>query len=296
MTYFIDIRTDSEGRFTFHDPFFHALHGNLQSCAIQAGNLYMFVMHNPVRWLDPLGLFAWNEDDDHWFDIGREVRDAGGSFSRPGNTAWISVFGVDVSFRVGDDGVRVSAGGRMMVRADTFYSAIVNAATEIIFLGGHNAFDILPAYHLHVSMFVSRDSAFHANAYFTERWSGVWHATLSGTGVLGLSRNLYGIYAVSQVNSSDYFNRNNLRFINHLHTGVGMVEQLFNAHDHFTTYHSRRFGYGPAGVTINRVNSTSITIGLLNAVGLDHGLTPAQQRRAVGIQSTVPPIFWMQVK
>ena len=46
------------GRWTQPDPFFHALHGNLQSCIMQAGNLYMFVMHNPVMFVDPLGLYA----------------------------------------------------------------------------------------------------------------------------------------------------------------------------------------------------------------------------------------------
>jgi len=41
------------------DPHFHALHGNLQNCHLsvaQAGNLYMFVIHNPVRFIDPTGL------------------------------------------------------------------------------------------------------------------------------------------------------------------------------------------------------------------------------------------------
>jgi len=49
------------GRFTQPDPFFHSLHGNLQDCpwsVAQAGNLYMFVMHNPVMFIDPSGLFA----------------------------------------------------------------------------------------------------------------------------------------------------------------------------------------------------------------------------------------------
>ena len=40
------------------DPFFCALHGNLQSCVTQSGNLFMFVMHNPVYFIDPSGLSA----------------------------------------------------------------------------------------------------------------------------------------------------------------------------------------------------------------------------------------------
>jgi len=47
------------GRFTQPDPFWNI--GNMQgsSAAIaQSGNLFMFVMHNPIRWVDPTGLFA----------------------------------------------------------------------------------------------------------------------------------------------------------------------------------------------------------------------------------------------
>jgi len=46
------------GRWTQPDPFFHARHGNLQSCLFQSGNLFAFTMNNPVRWVDPTGLFA----------------------------------------------------------------------------------------------------------------------------------------------------------------------------------------------------------------------------------------------
>ena len=49
------------GRWTQPDPFFHALHGNMQSspaAIAQSANLFMFVMHNPVRFTDPTGLFA----------------------------------------------------------------------------------------------------------------------------------------------------------------------------------------------------------------------------------------------
>jgi len=49
------------GRFSSPDPFFHVLNGNINDSPLnilQAGNLYMFVMHNPVRWVDPSGLSA----------------------------------------------------------------------------------------------------------------------------------------------------------------------------------------------------------------------------------------------
>ena len=45
------------GRWTQPDPFW-GLH-NMQNCVwsiLQAGNLFMYALHNPVRWIDPLGL------------------------------------------------------------------------------------------------------------------------------------------------------------------------------------------------------------------------------------------------
>ena len=47
------------GRWTQPDPFWnrHNMMGSV-SARTQAGNLFMFVMHNPVRWVDPTGLFA----------------------------------------------------------------------------------------------------------------------------------------------------------------------------------------------------------------------------------------------
>ena len=48
------------GRFTQADPFFHAVNGNLKSCLLQSGNLFLFTMHNPIRWTDPTGL--WSKD------------------------------------------------------------------------------------------------------------------------------------------------------------------------------------------------------------------------------------------
>ena len=45
------------GRWTQPDPAFWGP-ANIFACHIQAGNLYLFVMHNPVMFTDPLGLFA----------------------------------------------------------------------------------------------------------------------------------------------------------------------------------------------------------------------------------------------
>ena len=56
------------GRFTQADPYFHVMHGNMQSSTLyilQSANLFLFTMHNPVRWQDPTGLFA---QDAHFMD------------------------------------------------------------------------------------------------------------------------------------------------------------------------------------------------------------------------------------
>ena len=67
---------------------------------MQAANLYMYVMHNPVMFIDPWGLFAWNERDDEWIRVTcRATRDAGGTFSRTENSVTISIWGVNVTFR-----------------------------------------------------------------------------------------------------------------------------------------------------------------------------------------------------
>jgi len=286
------------GRFTQPDPWW-GIH-NMQDCnlsILQSANLFVYVMSNPVNWRDPLGLFAWNEADDHWFALRYEVEKAGGSVWWVGeiNTAFASIFGVTVGFQQGTPGV-VNRNDRIHVRADVFYSSVVNAAREITFLGGHSAFNVFPAYHLHISMFVSPNSAFYNNPYFrmNNRWGNVRYAFLSGAGEFGYSLYHFGfIHAVSRVNSNHYLSRDGLRFINHLHTGTGVIRDLFAAHEHFAANYSRRFPWNPIPIPgIGGANSTSITIGLLNAVGLNHGLTSAHQRRAVGIGSTVHPRFF----
>ena len=72
--YYLKARSYSPrlGRFTSPDPFWNV--GNMQfgsnpvtrngrpmpgaHAIMQAGNLFMFTMHNPVRFIDPTGLFA----------------------------------------------------------------------------------------------------------------------------------------------------------------------------------------------------------------------------------------------
>jgi len=295
------------GRWLSPDPFFHVLNGNLQgdpNTITQAGNLYMYVMHNPVKWLDPTGLFAWNEANDHWFNIQSEVWGAGGSIDFHNGFINVSIFGVTVRFYSHQDGVQWgNYRSCVRVRADLFYRTIVNAATEMIFLGGHRAFDTFNAYHLHIAMFMSPDRFDYLSqngnpshlAYFGTKWGGVRFAFLSGAGTPGFSWSRgAGLFAESGVNLNNYFERSNLQFFNHIHTGTGKIERLFNAHTHFSTYYSRNFFWGAIPIPMDpwSANSTSVALGLLNAAGLDPGFTTEQQRRAIGRGSTIPSGFF----
>ena len=253
----------------------------------QASNLFAFVMNNPTRWLDPWGLFAWNEADDHWFALRHEVENAGGSVSWNARTytATASIFGVSVSFARGSDGVRIT-NNRMYVRADTFYSTVVNAAREMVFLGAHGGVARHnPVPHLHISMFISENSRYWSDSAFADntRWGNVRFATISG----GASRS---IHVISVINSMNYLDRAGLRFVNHLYTGTGMITQLFEAHNHFMDNHSRSFNYAllPAR-RAPAFNSTSMVISLLNAIELDHRMTNSQRRFAIGIGSEIHP-------
>jgi len=59
--YYLRARSYSprKGRFTSPDPFWNV--GNMQSsnaAILQSSNLFVYVMNNPLRWIDPLGLYA----------------------------------------------------------------------------------------------------------------------------------------------------------------------------------------------------------------------------------------------
>ena len=41
-------------------------------------NWYSYCYSNPIKYIDPWGLFGWNENDDHWFALRYETESAGG--------------------------------------------------------------------------------------------------------------------------------------------------------------------------------------------------------------------------
>jgi len=230
----------------------------------QASNLYAFVMNNPIRWLDPWGLFAWNEADSHWFALRHEVEMAGGSVSWNANTytATASIFGVNVDFTRGSDGVRIR-NNRMYVRADTFYSTVVGAAEEMLFLGGHGALfrRNTHAYHAMLVMFVSPNSSYHGTSIFryNVRWGNVHYATIGGYARnMGLGRLRGGINRPADIDL------NNKRLMHHIRSEVGILDMVFASYLHFVRYNNDRVPYAFLPSTLRyEFNSNSFVSGLL---------------------------------
>ena len=260
---------------------------------LQAANLYVFTMNNPIRWIDPSGLSARSAIDGLFSLTQNEIRALGGSFTmnRTGTAIWTITFGnttfrTDGNFQLGGGSIQCGS-----TRGGSFVTdTVMRGSSEMVTLGGHSAFGFMPAPHLHISMFItSRSSSWWDSEYFSGNsllGDTIRFATISGTGELGLTWRLGVGYLTSEVNRRRYFERDNLLFVNHLYSGSGMVQGLFEAHNHFSTYYNRRFGY-----TANR-NSTSVVVGLLNAVGLDHGFTEEQERRALGTNRAIRPRFF----
>jgi RHS repeat-associated protein len=259
-TYYMMFRSMNPrtGRFSQEDPIRDGL------------NWYIYSNNNPIFYSDPTGLFAWNERDDQWISVGRwNTERHGGTFSevwytRPGASfreATISIWGVEVTFRAGNEGVSTTWGWQ--VRADVFYQAIVGAAGgEMVFLSAHPAFGgHAPAGNVHTMTvmfaFESSDGYKNNQASFDQneaRWGGVRFATIGGTGS--------GIMLRGTDRSTTDQNLSTKVFMQHLHSGTGKVDELFTA---FNNYNRNKPNILYLGATSN---SNSYNRGLLQAVAL----------------------------
>ena len=158
----------------------------------------------------------------------------------------------------------------------------------MIFLGAHGGVVRRnPVPHLHISMFAAPGTDAYARFYGLNannvRWGNVRYGFISGSARGGRTGNRYAVSEINRLsNNRSYLERPGLQWINHLYTGIGMVSQLFAAHSHFDTNHGTSFRYFPIPLTRSQFNSTSITISLLDSVGLSHGMSPSQQRWARG--------------
>ena len=282
------------GRFTQPDPWW-GIH-NMQDCnlsILQSANLFVYVMSNPVNWRDPWGLFAWNEHNNHIFWLRYEVEKAGGSITSwcpVTYTAFVSIFGVNTSFRSGDPGIMIHPTGRMQVTAPAFYSAVVNAAGGYMtFLGGHPAGAGTPmalanSLHMYVKMFVAYGSSHWASRYFyndgnpNTRW-GLRYATLGGTTV-GMRLQIRG-------NMPNDLAWNNRTYWRHLDSSVGGINRMLSAHESQGRgwIYASPFVRGVRGVHV----SNNILSGLLHVAGIHPG--PLGQR-AIGWDQPTPRSFF----
>ena len=291
---------------------------------MQAGNLYVFVKNNPVMFIDPWGLAAgwagtWcsvqernvitatspggSQGPSIWASSGGS---SGGSSSTLGSHSihtvthpsglvttsfhcrvtgnWVGGFdssgwsatpsGVGSNIRTPISNL-IDFGARYVSGNGWTHPDLIHN-TEMIFLGGHGAFNgRFRAYHMHIAMFVSSGSSWWYHEAFvnnTTRW-GFRYAYISGT--------MGGFFRTEgAINAADYMGRANRQFWNHLYSGNGMVQQLFDGFHYFDDNHRRTFAYSGRWT-----NSTSFTIGLVNAVGLNHGLSSEQVARAWGINN-----------
>jgi len=273
------------GRWTQPDPWW-GIHNMQDSplAILQAANLYLYVMHNPVMWTDPTGLFAWNERDEQLILVNADTtRNAGGTLTfgtqNGVHYATLSIWGVEVTFRSDADGVnRPNWSSSFFIRADLFYSTIVGAAGgEMAFLGGHNAnIPGFSAYHMHIAIFAAYGTDVYSRLLEegpdSTRW-GLRYGFISGTAG-GFSRTRGG------VNLDTYMTRANRQFFNHIASGAGTGTDLLSGLDHFMGNHSNAFPWNGRWT-----NSTSFTIGLVNAMGHEHGLSSTQRANSWGINN-----------
>ena len=235
------------GRFSQEDPIRDGL------------NWYSYCNGNPIAYIDPWGLaFKWNEDDNHVFDLKFEVEDSGGTYTwnEKTKTATVSIYGVTMDFRFRSD-----ATGTIRVTATTFYSTVVNAAGEMLFLTGHKAFGGMAFGNLHMTlfMFVGESSAFWGHDDFKDnvKW-GIQFATVGGTQIEG-TKFLGG--QIDRVTDVDFSTK--VYPMQHLYSGKGMVEQVYTAMDYYATNSGTKHKYN-----VVMRNSSSYMRGLLTALDI----------------------------
>jgi len=243
-------------------------------------NWYVYCGNEPLMRVDPWGLKPmWNEPNDHWFALRDEIESVGGfvvNWDRNTATAQVAVYGKTVFFKAGTTGVKIESDSKMYVRADTFYSKVVTAATEMIFLGVHEVVIGIGTgnYHTSTIIFASKKSNYYDTEEFAKNgtlWGDVRYATIGAGPGTSASNKLQS--DVNREKDVELHTKVEMRW---LYSGTAYTQALFYAEAHYRTeYNNLNYDFLPNADKTSGYgkgyNSNSFTVGLLKAVGLNPG-------------------------
>ena len=252
------------GRWNRPDPFFHAMNGNLQSCVLQAGNLFAYTMNNPVMFVDPSGLSC-----EQWFNLRSDIIAAGGDVLWDIDTGYsVNLGGVIFSFQGGAEGTRsVVIGDRRIthVCASFFVDHFMPASAERVFLASYSvSIPFIDARHAGIVMMVDSRHDYWRNEWFTANVSLFGGGIRFAISAAGPGGNLHLRAELNRNEDVGFFRRYETCFsITHLTSASGSVSALMyrtqNFIDHFNA--GNRANY-------RLTNSNSFAHGLLMSASL----------------------------
>ena len=212
----------------------------------------MFVMHNPVRWVDPTGLFA---------QLPQRFLPGGGLC--PNGQRMMA------AMRAGASSTTSPPSFGSSTTITDVQNAMEAGADLLVFVGGMTAFGSstrLPQ-HASVQIFIAPGHALWDTGHFRSIWGGIGHATIGG---FTANRDFSGIRgAVGEIGEpmvgliNDGFDRrlSALNSLTHLpRVTAAQVERMFSGAQTFTDRGA--IPYNPIG--IGGHNSNSFIAGLLH--------------------------------
>ena len=260
------------------DPFFHALHGNLQSCPIQAGNLYVFVGNNPVMFIDPSGLVRVNTQE---YALAQGATITNLSPASDGRERIrISYGGQSMTVTVNSGYMQDSVLNERFGWTNPFISA---GQTQALHMSSHNV--VGTNQHIAIVMFSEHGGPLTTGSYgryFTNRHFGMLYATIGGGGAPGTGRRLNqeltaisgpptaGLRLYGGINRSSDVNLATKGFWHNFNVhDASTINSLFTLTNNFNANVGRTVAYGAVPRANSRYfNSSSFSHGLLLAAGV----------------------------